>query len=222
MGDVLLFPGQGSNTHFSDQETLNRTREDLGDTFRPVFDDFLRECRNAFIVELESLSSEERSILEELGDLATTFEDPDFLLRPPVQCQTHPVIETLTLYLRQILELILYQARRETSQTPVETTGVCTGILPAILAASYSSFSSPRFLTAAVHGFRLAFWIGLRVSLFCRNTVGDKWRDHAWALSIFGSSVEEVKDILNNHSTESVSTIPPRTSYDLDMMLTSI
>jgi hypothetical protein len=194
--DVLLFAGQGSKSHFSDQTTADELREELGDA-QEVFARFLQECRDAFTTEYALLPSEDQSILGE--NVSTTFGDPDSLLFPPPPYQDHPVWETTTLYIRQILELILYHCRQSYFQDVIETAGVCTGVLPAILAASESSFASDQFLQSAVHGFRLAFYIGLRVSLFCRNAAGDQWKDLPWAVVVSGLSTDELEEKLRSY-----------------------
>ncbi|KAK0615280.1 hypothetical protein B0T17DRAFT_647009 [Bombardia bombarda] len=107
---------------------------------------------------------------------------------------------------------MLYQGQKDPSQAPIETAGICTGVLPAILAASFSSYHSAQFQKAAVNGFRLAFWIGFRVSLFCRSAAGEMWQDHAWALSVFGISAEELEAKLTGCKSDPSKTPSPRLS----------
>ncbi|CAP61360.1 uncharacterized protein PODANS_4_40 [Podospora anserina S mat+] len=107
---------------------------------------------------------------------------------------------------------MLYQSRSDGSDQPVETAGVCTGVLPAALAASYPSYLSPQFVRAAAQSYRLAFWIGLRVSQFCSKAAADTWRDLPWALSIFGLPVDQVERTLTQYIDEMSTTPTPRIS----------
>lgn len=207
MGDILLFPGQGSTVHFSDRDGLNRVLEELGED-RQAFDNFVQECRDAFREDYDSIPSNERETVGDPDDLQQVFRDNASFLVPPPRLQSHPVFETLTLYFRQILELALYQARNDSPGQPIETAGVCTGVLPAILAATSSAYLSPQFFKTAIHGSRLAFWIGLRVSQFCQHAAGDQWKSRPWALSVFGLPVEALQERMNKYLAELVSNGP--------------
>ncbi|RYP90821.1 hypothetical protein DL770_003082 [Monosporascus sp. CRB-9-2] len=160
--DVLVFSAQGSSHHLSDNAKIDRLIEHLGEDGH-TFDLILGRCRDALYAELESLDAEEMSIL---GDgFQDAFREPKNLLLPPQFFQSHPILETITLYLRQILELMVYASCQNGNHLIVETSGVCTGVLPAIIASSFSSYTSDQFLDAVVESFRLAFWVGLRASL---------------------------------------------------------
>lgn len=203
MVDILLFPGQGSTAHFSDRDGLNAVLEALGKDGQ-AFDGFVQDCRAAVGADYESLASDEQAGLGDPDDLRRVFQNNDSFLMPPPQLQSHPVFETLTLYLRQILELVLYQARNDAPAHSIETAGVCTGVLPAILAAAASAYLSLHFFKGAIQGCRLAFWIGLRNAQFCRRLAGDCWRDRPWTLSVFGLPTGDLEEKLNGYVTELV------------------
>ncbi|UKZ53503.1 hypothetical protein TrVGV298_007295 [Trichoderma virens] len=82
----------------------------------------------------------------------------------------------------RVLELMLFQSHNE-CKTVIEASGICTGILPAILAASFVSYSSPNFIASAVELFRLTFWIGLRASLPSRFPPNVEWQKTPCILS---------------------------------------
>ncbi|KAK4174323.1 putative polyketide synthase [Triangularia setosa] len=211
MGDTLLFPGQGSTSHFSDQETIQQILDQLGDD-QAVFQGFVQSCKDHFQEEYNTLTPEDQSLIGDTQDISNFLQDTESFLTPPPALQSHPIFETTTLFIRQVLELILYQSRNDGSGQPVETAGVCTGVLPATLAASYPSYLSSQFIRTAAQSYRLAFWIGLRVSQFCRQAGADKWRDLPWALSVFGLPVDQVEQTLGQYIAELTTTPTPRIS----------
>lgn len=205
--DVLVFAAQGSSHHLSDHATVDRLIECLGEE-RSTFHLITQRCKDALYLEIDSLTLEERSIL---GDaFYDSFKEPRSLLLPPQSFSSHPVVETIALYLRQILELMLFASYQGRNHVLVETTGVCTGTFPAIIAGSFSSYNSDQFVEAVTESFRLAFWVGLRASIFCRRAAGESWKELPWVLSTFGLPVEEIKEKLSKYNSPhgSVSSRP--------------
>jgi hypothetical protein len=201
--DVLVFAGQGSNQYLVSPATAQNLRELLGEEHDATFQLFLNQCRDALKEELASLTPEEQSFLG--AEVVEAFSDSNSFLLPPSSFQSHALCETLNLYTYEILELLLVQCHQKNHHI-VETSGICTGILPAILAASYTSYTSKDFLQAAVQGFRLAFWIGLRASLHCRRVSGEGWRETSSLLGVFGIKTEDVGEILQSYNRKVVST----------------
>ncbi|KAL7939401.1 hypothetical protein V8C35DRAFT_326452 [Trichoderma chlorosporum] len=192
---VLLFAGQGSHQYLTNPAHAHTMTELLLDEHLEAFKDFLRQCRKAFHIELESASDEERFTLE--GCLKDAFQEAESFLSPSEALRSHPIVETLSLYTHQVLELMLFQSHNE-CKTVIEASGICTGILPAILAASFVSYSSPNFIASAVELFRLAFWIGLRASLPSRSPPHVEWQKAPCLLSVFGISAEDLGNYMND------------------------
>lgn len=210
--DILVFTGQGSNQHLIDRGSTDDLREQLGQVEASAFADFLLKCQNAFHNEAESVPPEDILVFDSDADnIRTVVDNPDYLLMPPKAFQSHPVFEALTLYARQILELMTYQTHN-TNIHVVETSGICTGVIPAILAASYTSYSSQGFVNAAVEGFRLAFWTGLRASLFCRQFSQRKEHGASCVLSVFGMRKEALSERLTSYNEKSEVRITQRVS----------
>ncbi|POR35294.1 Polyketide synthase [Tolypocladium paradoxum] len=198
-GDILVFAGQGSDSHFSDREKLAKLRHML-DGAQGHFGMFLQGCRDAFHEAYESLHAEQKAIFEQ--DTAAHFRDPENLLQPGPGFQSHPVFETTTLYVRQILELMLYLQKRDKTSELLEVTGVCIGILPAIIAAASPSHLSKAFIITAVDGFRVAFWIGLRVSIWCRRALADRWTGQPCLVTVFKLSPNVIAGHLESHNNQ--------------------
>ncbi|KAL7622053.1 polyketide beta-ketoacyl-synthase [Parahypoxylon ruwenzoriense] len=193
-GDILVFAGQGSKHHLSDRDGVDKLRRHLGEA-KPVVKSFLKRCRQAFREEYGSLTPEEQTVLS--NDIHYLFEDPDALIFPPRSVLLNPVFETIALYIRQTLELIVFGVNSDFHPRVAEVTGVCTGLLPAILAGSNSSYESDEFLHSAIQGFRLAFWIGVRSALFCRDVSGERYEESPWVLSTFGCPAREMETKLS-------------------------
>ncbi|KFA56353.1 hypothetical protein S40293_08749 [Stachybotrys chartarum IBT 40293] len=191
--DILIFAGQGSNQYLISPSIAKGLRQLLGEEQEVAFQGFLSRCKDAFHQELSSVTAEGQSILGD--DIINAFQDPDSFLLTPESFQSHPVLETLNLYIFEILELVLLDCHEENHHV-IETAGICTGILPAILAASFTSYNSKKFWNSAVEGFRLAFWTGLRASLYSRQVSGGVWRDKPSVLGVFGAKAEEVESRL--------------------------
>lgn len=194
--DVLLFSGQGSNQHLANPQTVQGLLDLLNQENTQIFEGFLKSCRDAFHVEFAHAAPHEQRLLGH--DLLQALDEPECLFIPPQQFQSHPIIETLSLYINQILELMLFQTHQNGHRV-VEVAGVCTGTLPATLAGCFTSFVSDDFVAAAVQGFRLAFWIGLRATenAITTEVLGDI--EATCVLGIFGSTLEVVQEILQSH-----------------------
>ncbi|RYC60407.1 hypothetical protein CHU98_g5811 [Xylaria longipes] len=178
-GDILLFNGQGSKEHLSDRDSVVELQKHLGGA-NSLFKLFLQRCLDAFHSECSDLNEKERMVLGcESSDF---YETTEALFFPPEAIRSHPIAETISLYIRQILELIVYAVQSKAHPRVIEVTGVCTGLIPAVLAASTLSYESPEFLDSALHGFRLSFWVGLRSASACHDLLGDLALYPAWVL----------------------------------------
>ncbi|RYP22779.1 hypothetical protein DL765_001488 [Monosporascus sp. GIB2] len=195
--DVLVFPAQGSSQYLSDRDALDSLLANLGGR-RHLYETFVKRCRDELVTEFQTLDDEERSAFGD--DFLASFPEPLSLLLPPQSVHSHPIAQTLALYLRQILELVLYGYYGGENRVVVEVSGVCTGQLPAVLAGSFSTYASEEFIRSATELFRVAFWIGVRASIFCWKIAGASWRELPWVLSVFGLSVDEVEEKLSKYA----------------------
>jgi hypothetical protein len=191
-GDVFLFAGLGTRRYFSDQDLLDKLKK-RAEKEMQTFNIFLEQCLEIFHSECDSLCPEERTILD--PDIQRLYKNADSLLLPPESIRSNSIVETVSLYIRQILDLITFPSRVHASPRVVETTGVCTGIIPAVLAASTTCYTSNEFIKSATCGFRLAFWIGSKSALACRKPLGEQ--DSSWLLSTFGLTTNELETKLH-------------------------
>ncbi|KAK7966407.1 type I iterative polyketide synthase [Apiospora aurea] len=201
-GYVLLFGGQGSATIFSD--TASTTAESATRTSSAA-NILLSRCHAAFLQEIRSLDGPSQS---QLGIDLNLFADPHALLKPATQYHTHAVIQASTIYLCQVLhylaEVERMNARFEGFFDQIqETAGFSSGLIPAAVASR--SRTLDEFVTAAVEGFRLAFWMACRTLLFGlelekKQSAGDDATPEATAsLVVRGLSADQVEDRLAQH-----------------------
>ena len=119
--DVLLFGSQGSHSHFH-MDTLTDMERTVPAAAQEAHD-FVAACFRAFRDELANISDEDRT---ELGPWTYEHLDkPRTLLNPPAPCQLDPAIESISLYMPQVLDLLRY--RHLAGRRPAaEAVGVCS------------------------------------------------------------------------------------------------
>ena len=197
--DVLLFGSQGSNAHFTSDavDELKTAPTEVKD----VAQGFLIACFKAFQAELGHVDAEDQKTLG-----LWNFEQldrPESLFNPPALSQRDPVVESVSLYIHQVLDLLRHHGSGQCRPT-AEAIGVCSGMIPAVLAAAFSPTQHADFLDFATDGLRLAFWLGVRTSLFChrqRSTTAQG----PMALTILGLSAMQVAEKVDEHNRLSVS-----------------
>ncbi|KAH6635415.1 hypothetical protein B0J18DRAFT_46719 [Chaetomium sp. MPI-SDFR-AT-0129] len=213
--DVLVFAGQGSKQHLVDGAASDDTPRELLDRdpeLGPIFSSFLDRACNALRDEYASYKADGTAGQQDDDEEAAVkeaFEQRlgDTILLPPPRLQSHPVFETIALYTRHILHLILYQSQNKApahEHHVHETTGVCTGMLPAILAAAFSSYASEAFVAAAVEAARLVFWIGVRSAEMYTEKAksSEEASDKTCVLCVFGVSEERMGELLTAYAAE--------------------
>ena len=162
-------------------------------------------CYDAFQRELRSLPSD---LVERVRICATDFKEKASILNPiHEQYISNPVISGTTLLLHQMLQYLYFIEKfdSETNGCPLEkkfqeNTRKKVGILgfsSGILAAAVVAASRTKLdvIKHAVEAYRLAFWIGVRVQLFCANTQSYQ-NSNPWALVIFSNESDVEKFVL--------------------------
>ncbi|KAL2163193.1 hypothetical protein VTH06DRAFT_5249 [Thermothelomyces fergusii] len=204
--DILVFSGQGSKQHLVDAGAPDSLIGLLGEEQKEAYSTFLHGARDALVREHASARADGVSAGQVAAVDEGAFEKTEYLLVPPARLQTHPIFETISLYVRQILELMLYQTqqlqqrrRRREAHVVSETTGICTGALAAILAAAFAAYDSDEFVRAAIEGARLAYWIGVRAASLLeergRQEEGSP-SPSSCVLGVFGVSEEKMDELL--------------------------
>ncbi|KAI1495530.1 hypothetical protein F5X99DRAFT_426131 [Biscogniauxia marginata] len=204
--DILLFAAQGSNAHYT-----NRLADYLQDKpleTRRTLDTFLQRCFQAFHEEVENLTGNEEGVLG--TNVRELFDKPESLVTPPSSHQSNAILESATFYVHQIFDLISFLSGNPGNYVK-QTGGVCSGMIAAAVAASFPESVSSEFLDYAVNGFRLAFWIGVRVTLFCRQISGSQ-SNESWAVTIRGCSAEQLQEMVDVYNSNSPQKLPLRIS----------
>ncbi|KAI1637129.1 hypothetical protein F4809DRAFT_661582 [Biscogniauxia mediterranea] len=200
--DILLFAAQGSNAHYA-----NRLADYLQDKpleTRRILEDFLQRCFHAFHEEIDSLTGDEEGVLG--TDVRKIFDKPESLVTPPSSYQSNAILESITFYVHQIFDLVIFFSRNPDNYVS-QTSGVCSGMIACAVAASFPESVSAEFLKYAVDGFRLAFWIGVRVSIFCHKISGGQ-SNEPWAVTIRGCSAEQLQEKVDAFNAKSKRKLP--------------
>jgi len=209
--DVIVFGSQGSSSHFATDSYAELERK--APEARERVNEILRECFLAFNSELNSLSTAEKAALDPW--IYDQLDKPETLLKPPPMSQTNAVIESITFYLHQLVDWIIY-SYQNTEGSVVETIGVCSGMLPAVLASAFPSADSVEFPEFAGNGLRLAFRIGLRTALFCHRQSEGKSAE-PWALTIRGCSAGHLQAKLSEYSHQAAVSLRFPSTYCVNM-----
>ncbi|KUI53776.1 Polyketide synthase PksM [Cytospora mali] len=209
--DVLLFGAQGASSDAAATRLLDDIRKSGDAETKQLVDDFLQGCFEAFHSELDKLADREQCVLE--ASVWKKLDKAETLVTCPPGCQSNAVVECVNLYVHQMLDLLAYmcQASRDGEVVMAQAAGVCSGILPAVLAASFPSWPSAHFVDYAINAFRVAFWIGVRSSLARWKCMqGNAWdMNNAWALSIRGCGPDQLHDLVDD-SNKANPTAPIR------------
>ncbi|KAI5919289.1 hypothetical protein F4810DRAFT_511777 [Camillea tinctor] len=204
--DILLFAAQGSNAHYA-----NRLADYLQDKpleTRRTLEDFLQRCFHSFHEEIDSLTGDEEGVLG--PDVREIFDKPESLVTPPSNYQSNAVLESITFYVHQIFDFVIFLSRNPDNYVS-QTSGVCSGMIAAAVAASFPESAPAEFINYAVDGFRLAFWIGVRVSIFCHEVSGGRSHE-PWAVTIRGCSAKELQEKVDTFNASSPQKLPLRVS----------
>ncbi|KAF2818864.1 ketoacyl-synt-domain-containing protein [Ophiobolus disseminans] len=207
--DILLFAGQGSSLSFDEVRILSTSKAAAR---------FLESCHEALTVEFRNLAATEKLAVEGIVHL---FPSPSSLTNPTVQ--DHPVAQGIALYVHQLLEFFSYVENSHTRNSEIlESAGFCSGILPAVIISLCPDPRSLEFLQIATTGFRIAFWIGLRASLFCQRLSNDETRGFPWSLTVQGLAVSELEELLTAYNESAQPALPLRISALLSKRAISV
>jgi malonyl CoA-acyl carrier protein transacylase len=185
---VAFFGGQGSRMLFSPSVTSSSRRATLSSNTISLL---LSSCHSAFLGELLYLKS--------LGQLPTwavfdSVRAPLDLLGVPEQCQKNPIIQGVVLCVHQLVTY-LHVEQDWPHKSGSAVAGLCSGILPAAVAASSQDVST--FISLSKEAVRLAFWIGYRVGELSARLGGADWQLHPWSLAVTGLDRAEMEQTLD-------------------------
>ena len=190
---VVLFGGQGSSSIFS-AATAHRAEDDAHQSAAGAL--LLSKCHAAFLEDCLSLDVESRKSLDiNLAD----FHNLKDLLIPQPTLHSNPIIQATTICLYQLLHYLAEIDRlgmnpKSLSDQVLETTGICSGLLPATVVATSKNVES--FISFGVAAFRLAFWIALRSARYGYTIEEVSNGRSPWSLVVIGLSPSEVREKL--------------------------
>ncbi|KAJ7634563.1 putative polyketide synthase [Roridomyces roridus] len=194
--DIPLFAGQGSSA-----STMARARtQALQDAQEAEGRSLLRACFEAFHAELTSLDS--------LDIDGRDFDSPDSLLLNH-KYEGHPILSGTTLFLVHTLRYLRFVSEASGSKSPFADAltrvggagilGFSSGILPAVVVAASGDLGS--FIAHAVQGFRVAFWVGVRASMFRAKSLQQHASDEEnapWSFVVLGMGRVAAEELLQS------------------------
>jgi len=190
---VILFGGQGSSSLFS--KAAAAAAEDNSRSCVAAAT-LASQCHAAFLEEYRSLSPHEQ---HSIGiDLDRLHSHHDFLV-PPREYHRNGLVQSTTICLYQLLQYVAMVDRSTPeddclSEQILETTGFCSGLIPAAVVAS--SQTSVDLINWGREAFRLAFWIAGRSILEGDALVETLTEDETWSLIVLGLTRLQVEDHL--------------------------
>ncbi|KAJ5447335.1 type I iterative polyketide synthase, partial [Penicillium cf. griseofulvum] len=116
------------------------------------------------------------------------------LLGVSEQCQKNPIIQGVVLCVHQLVTY-LHVEQDWPHKAGSAVAGLCSGILPAAVAASSRDVSA--FISSSKEAVRLAFWIGYRVGELSARLGSADWQLHPWSLAVTGLDRAEMEQTLN-------------------------
>lgn len=196
---IILFGGQGSPNLFSFAAS-STARCDAGSSSAAAI--LLSRCHAAFLEDYDSLDQNEKDRLN--IDISKFHRAEDFLVYPNLY-RLHGLIEAATMCLYQLLHYLAELERSLEdfnfwSESIQETTGFCSGLIPATVVAS--SRTLPEFIDHGVEAFRLAFWIGCRTVLESVKLYGACEDETSWSLVILGLELPQVEELLRTFQAQ--------------------
>lgn len=198
---VLLFAAQGSGPDTAAADLLVYIRNHGDAETKQLVNEFLRRCFETFHSDAGNLKDDEKHVLE--SSVLEKLDKPETLVTNPPSCQFNAVVESVTFYMHQMLDLFLY-LRQNTLSSPtgevIKTAGVCSGMIPAVLAASFPSSSWTRLVEYAVDAFRITFWVAIRSSLVCYKHTSGKKSGKPWALAVKGCPLDQLQNKVDDHN----------------------
>lgn len=196
---VILFGGQGSSSLFS-HAALAAAEDNCKRSLAASI--LASRCHAAFLEEYGSLHNQERHVLG--IDIHNLHSLKDFL-NPCQAYHRNGLIQFTTICMYQLIQ---YTADIDLStpndghlaESILETTGFCSGLLPAaVVVSSQSSSDIIKFGTEAL---RVAFWIACRTILEGHKQVQGLNDHDAWSIVVKGFTRSQVQEQLDRFTQQ--------------------
>ena len=179
---------------------------------------FVSRCHAAFLEEYLSLTPQEQELI---GVDLDTLHDQSAFLAPGKDHRCNGLIQATTICLYQIL-LYISEAEQQAvelgdlTEHILETTGLCSGLIPAAVIASSSTLVD--VVNYGVEAIRVAFWTAYRVVLEGQKQAGVLDNHDAWSLAVLGLSLSQVKEELERFCVQvGVSVVPAFQTWPLNL-----
>lgn len=198
MGRFLWFGGQGSQELFS-HSTVEKASADARSSSAAI--SLTRRCFEAWKDEVQSLDPPART----KHGLDGVFTEPMDFFKLDMALHTHGVVQSTTICLYQLLRLLSVARTYSFGYSGFlrdlsEVAGFCSGLLPAAVAACSSTEND--LIDNGIEAFRLAFWIGVRSSIFSLGACGKLPPGTSYLLVVKNTSREEVQATIEHFNSQ--------------------
>ena len=198
---IILFGGQGSPSLFSHAAVAVAEHNCKASVSAATL---ASKCHAAFLEEYASLSTQEHQVL---GIDIHKFHHLDNFLHPRQEYHRNGLVQSMTICLYQLIQYVAVVEAEVSivgngcfTEQIMETTGLCSGLIPAAVVASSQSLSDVvRFGTEAL---RLSFWTACRSILEGRKQNQTLTDDDAWSIVVKGLSRSQVEQRLDQFSQQ--------------------
>jgi len=212
---VPIFSGLGTVAAISEAWQ----KQSLSDAISPSGSLLLQSCYHAFVEELASLSSNDRSLL---GISLDDFPTPTSLLTHE-RNTSHVLLSHSFLFLSQALRWLSLTSFSQQGAfvQPFDVTVGCLAFSLGVLIAPViaSSTTLLDYLSSAVEAYKVTLWIGIRVHLYHHsNPSSVTLRVSPWSIICTGVSSLAVQRLITDFHT-TVSGITPPTARSNSLIL---
>ena len=196
---IILFGGQGSPNIFSSAASSVARHDARSSSAAAIL---LSRCHAAFLEDYHSLDQTEKDTLE--IDISKFHRAEDFLVDQNLY-RYHGLVEATTICLYQLLHYLAELERSGEdfdlwSESILETTGFCSGLIPATVVASSRTLTD--FVDYGLEAFRLAFWIGCRTVFESLKACEEIKEETSWSLVVLGLELPQVRESLETFQNQ--------------------
>lgn len=196
---IILFGGQGSPSLFSHAAVAAAEHNSKSSLSAAAL---ASRCHAAFLEEYGSLCAQERQIL---GIDIKRFQHLNSFLDPCVEYRRNGLIQSTMICLYQLIQYVA-EVERSTlengrlAEQILETTGFCSGLIPAAVVAS--SQTSSDIIKFGTEAFRVAFWTACRTVFEGQKQIKALTDHDTWSIVVRGFTRSQVEEHLNLFSQQ--------------------
>lgn len=196
---IVLFGGQGSPSLFSRSAVAAAEHNSKTSLSAAIL---ALRCHTAFLEEYGSLRDQERQVL---GIDIQKFQHLSSLLDPCQEYHRNGLLQSTTICLYQLIQYVAEWERSSQdnghlADQILETTGFCSGLIPAAVVAS--SQTSADIIRLGTEAFRVAFWVACRTIIEGQKQIESLNNPDIWSIVVTGFNRSQIDEYLDQFSQQ--------------------